>query len=106
MSDWINRVFVDGEYRYGGLARKDLESTKAEFRANALKVLADTDAEHVVYCHIEYYDGGEIKSASFYSNLSMDEKTFYERTAGVSGYIGAVHKLKNNKNKFERGTKI
>lgn len=94
MGDWINRVFIDGQYRYSGLAKKDLEATKAEFRANALKVLADTNADHVVYCHIEYDDDGEIKCASFYSNLSMDGNTFYERTSGVSGYIGAVHKLK------------
>ena len=95
MNDWINRVFVDGIYNYGGLAKKDLAGTKAEFRTNALKVLADTNADHVVYCHIEYEDNGEIKCARFYSNLVMDENTFYERTAGVSGYIGAVHKLKN-----------
>ena len=94
MSDWINRVFVDGQYRYGGLAKKDLEATKADFRANAVKVLADTGADHVVYCHVEYDDDGEIKSVDFYSNLIMDDATFYERTSGVSGYIGAVHKLK------------
>jgi len=94
MNDWINRVFVDGQYRYSGLAMKDLESTKAEFRANALKILADTNADHVVYCHIEYDDSDEIKCASFYSGLPMDDKTFYERTSGVAGYIGAVHKLK------------
>ena len=94
MSDWINRVFVDGQYRYSGLAKKDLEKTKADFRTNAVKVLTDTGADHAVYCHIEYDDDGEIKSADFYSNLVMDDTTFYERTAGVSGYIGAVHKLK------------
>ena len=93
MSDWINRVFVDSQYRYSGLAKKDLASTKAEFRAYALKVLADTGADHVVYCHIEQDDDGEIKCANFYSNLVMDEAMFYERTSGVSGYIGAVHKL-------------
>ena len=92
-SDWINRVFVDGQYRYSGLAKKDLANTKAEFRINALKVLANTQADHVVYCHIEYDDDGEIKCANFYSSLSMDDATFYERTSGVLGYIGAVHKL-------------
>ena len=93
MSDWIKRVFIDGQYRYSSLAKKDLPATKADFRANALKVLADTNAEHVVYCHIEYDNDGEIKSANFYSGLPMDDETFYERTSGVSGYIGAVHKL-------------
>ena len=96
MGDWINRVFVDGQYRYSGLAKKDLLATKSEFRANALRVLAETGADHVVYCHIEYGDDGEIKSASFYSGLIMDEQTFYKRTSGVFGYIGAVHK-------FDRG---
>ena len=93
MNDWINRVFIDGQYRYSGLAKIDLEATKAEFRANALKIMTDTNADHVVYCHIEYDGEGEIKCASFYSGLSMDDKTFYERTSGVTGYIGAIHKL-------------
>ena len=92
MNDWINRVFIDGQFRYSGLAMKDLPVTKAEFRANALKVLSDTGADHVVYCHIEYDDDDEIKCANFYSNLAMDEQTFYQRTSGVPGYIGAVHK--------------
>ena len=94
MDDWINRVFVDGQYRCGGLAKKDLAAAKAEFRANAQRVLADTGADHVVYCHIKYGDDGEIICAHFYSNLVMDDATFYERTSKVSGYIGAVHKLK------------
>jgi len=94
MSDWINRVFVDGQYRYSGLAKKELAATKAEFRANALKVQADTDADHVVYCHIKYGDDGEIKCANFYSGLQMDDATFYERTSRLSGYIEAIHKLK------------
>ena len=92
MGVWINRVFIDGKYRYGGLAKKDLAATKADFRANALKVLADTGSDHVLYCHIEYDDAGDIVCARFYSSLSMDDPTFYEHTSGVSGYIGAVHK--------------
>ncbi|MCL2618818.1 MAG: hypothetical protein FWD98_07190 [Defluviitaleaceae bacterium] len=93
MSEHINRVFVDGIYRYSGLAKKDLAATKKDFRQNAMKVLKDTGVAHVVYCHIEYNEDGEITCASFYSNLPMDEATFDERTRTIPGtdFIGAIH---------------
>lgn len=95
MSDHIDRVFIDGNYRYSGLAKKDLAATKADFYKNAVQVLKDTDADHAVYCHIAYNEDGEITGADFYSNLPMDDATFYERTKGIPGtdYIGAIHKL-------------
>jgi hypothetical protein len=94
MTNHINNVFVDGNYRYNGLAIKDLAATKKDFYQNAVNVLADTGADHVVYCHIEYNEDGKITGANFYSNLIMDNKTFYERTKTMPGtdYIGAVHK--------------
>jgi hypothetical protein len=94
MNDHINKVFVDGVYRYGGLPRKDLAATKRDFYKNALQVLRNTGADHVVYCYIAYSENGEITGADFYSDLPMDDATFHERTAGIPGtdYIGAVHR--------------
>ena len=93
MKDWINRVFVDSQY-WGGMWPRDLAGVKADFRKNALKVLENTGADHAVYCHIEYDEAGEVKTAHFYNYLPMDEKTFEERTRGIPGtdFIGAVHK--------------
>lgn len=93
MEELISKVFIDDCYRYSGLPKKDLAKTKEEFRKNALNVLADTNADHVVYCHIEYSEDGEVTCANFYSYLPLDDKTF-ERTATINGtdYIGAVHK--------------
>jgi hypothetical protein len=92
MNEHINRVFIDGSFRYSGLDKKDLAAAKADFRKNALQVLKEAGADHAVYCHIEYTEDGEIECASFYSDLPMDDTTFYDRTRGVDGYIGAVHK--------------
>jgi hypothetical protein len=92
MNDHIRKVFVDGNYRYGRLAIKDLAVAKQDFYKNALQVLRNTGADHVIYCHIEYGEDGEITGADFYSNLSTDDATFYDRTKGVDGYIGALHK--------------
>ena len=94
MNRYIERVFIDDQYQYGGMLKKDLSEAKKTFYDNAVKVLAETGADHVVYCHIEYSEDGEIKSAHFYSRLPMDEKTFDERTRTIPGtdYIGAVQK--------------
>jgi hypothetical protein len=92
MQNHINRVFIDNHYRIAGMRREDFTATKQDFYDRALQTLKKTDADHVVYCHIEYDDDGNVTCASFYSNLPMDDDTFYERTKDLGGYIGAVHK--------------
>jgi hypothetical protein len=73
----------------------ELAQTKAIFQKNARKVLKQSGADHVVYCHIIYDEEGMVESARFYNALTMDDATFYERTSEISGndYVGAVHKL-------------
>jgi hypothetical protein len=92
MQEHINHVFIDGNYRHSGMEMEDLTATKQDFYNNALRILEDTDADHVVYCHIEYDDDDNVTKASFYSYLAMNDETFHKRTKGLGGFIGAVHK--------------
>jgi hypothetical protein len=86
---------VDGRY-FGTLSKDDLAGTKSDFEATAQIALANSDADHVVYCFIEYDSNGEVMVARFYSGLKMDDDQFYETTGGLVGdhYVGAVHRLK------------
>ena len=95
MQNWINRVFVNGKYWPGGMAKRDLAATKAEFQKKARQVLNETDADHVVYCYIEYNAEGDIMVARFYT-LKMNDEEFYKETGELTGdhYVGAVHRLK------------
>jgi len=96
MERWIERVSFDGIHFNGGIKVSDLPSLEQEYRQNALRVLEQTGADHVAYCHIEYDAGGNAVSADFYRGLPMDDATFCERTSAIPGkdYIGAVHRLK------------
>jgi len=91
---WIEKVSFDGTHFCGGIRLSDLPSLKHEYRQNALKVLGQTNADHVAYCHIEYDEDGVAIAADFYSGLPMDDDTFYERTRNFPGtdYVGAVHR--------------
>jgi hypothetical protein len=95
---WIDRVFVDGKYFQGGMEKKNLAATKANFRKSALGVLAESGADHVVYCHIEYDATGEVTMARFYTGIKMSDAEFYKTTEELIGdfYVGAVHKLKGD----------
>ena len=96
MNDLFERVFIDDHYQPGGMHKRDLPEAKRNFRENAVKILNETNADHVAYCLIEYNSDGEITSAHFYNRLPMDDETFYERTRSIPGtdYIGAVHNHK------------
>ena len=56
------------------MLKKDLPEAKKNFYENAVKVLAETGADHVAYCHIEYDEDGEIKSAHFPWELRRNSK--------------------------------
>lgn len=92
---WIDRVFVDGQHIAGGMPVRDLGKTKAFWKGCANRVLEDTGADHVIYCHIEYNDEGEVTTARFYPGIKMDDTEFYKVTGGLTGdfFVGAVHKL-------------
>lgn len=72
----VDRVFIDGQYQYGGLLKKDLAAMKNDFRKNALQIQEKTGADHVVYCYIEYDENGDITVARFYSGLKMGHAEF------------------------------
>lgn len=95
MPEWIKTVFVDGQY-YGGMWASDLPEVKSDFRKNAVAVLEDTGADHVVYCHIGYDTETNIKTVWLYNGYQMDDKTFYERTSTISDrdFVGAIHNRK------------
>ena len=94
MSKWIDEVFVDGKLYRGGMAVNCLEDTKRRFRESALSILNSHEADHVLYCNIEYDDDGEIACARFYTGHIMNDDNFYNSTGALTGdfYIGAVHK--------------
>ena len=96
MTRWIEKVSFDGAHFSGGIRMSDLPSLKEEYRQSALRILEQTGADHVAYCHIEYDADGNATAADFYRGLPMDDATFHERTSAISGtdYIGAVHRLK------------
>lgn len=93
MDGWINKVFVDGNF-YGAMRRDKLDETKADFRKNALKVLEDTSADHVIYCHIDLDDVEEIQTLWLYNYFPIDDKAFCKTTSNISNkhVVEAVHK--------------
>ena len=96
MNNWIDKVFVNGEYIPGGMLTQDLPKTKAWWRGCARQILKDTGADHVVYCHIDYDDDGNATTARFYPGIKMDDAEFYKVTGELTGdfFVGAVHKTK------------
>jgi len=96
MNGWIDRVFINGQYVSGGMKKRDLASTKAEYEKSARQVLEASGADHVVYCYIEYDGDNNITLARFYSGVKFTEDEFYKATGELTGdyYVGAVHKMK------------
>ena len=96
MTNWIEKVSFDGTHFLGGIQKQDLPSLKEEYRSTAVKVLEQTDADRVVYCHVAYSEDGTCTQVHFYRGLPMDGETFYERTGIIPGtdLIGAVYKHK------------
>lgn len=83
--------FIDGNYE-GMMTVKQIAETKNEFYRNAVNVLKESGADHVVYSCKEYADDGTVEKARFYSGKTYSDKEFETIAAIKNVVIGAVHK--------------
>lgn len=101
---WIENVFRHDTHELYiprlSMQVKELPAAKVEWRAAAVKVLAQSNADHVVYCTVEYDADNIPVEVNFYME-PLSEADFYERTDAVARdaakkgntmFIGAVHK--------------
>ena len=95
------KTYWDSEYRE--MTFKEIAEAKRTFHKNAVKILEESGADHVVYCRVSYTAKGEIEQAHFYNNLALNDEEFHEniKTTGTD-YIGAVHRQKIFKIKARR----
>jgi len=90
------RVFFPSPSIYANISQMtypDYQKILAEWRAEALKQLGETGADHVIYGSRSYDEEGSLKEMHMYM-LPLDDSEFYKRTSGVDDLILAVHKLK------------
>jgi hypothetical protein len=85
-------TFIDNHF-CGYSTKKDLYITKNKFYAYAAKQQKVLKADHMIYCHYDVDDDGEIKTAWFYNSLAMKDIEFEHVANLKNAYIGAIHKF-------------
>jgi hypothetical protein len=75
------------------MAYKEYQAMLPEWRAEALKQLAETGADHVIYGSRIYNEDGTVKEMNMYM-IPLDDAEFYRRTNGVDDLVLAVHRMK------------
>lgn len=88
-------AFIDGVF-YAYITRRELTTLRTESYKNASIKQKQQQADHMLYCHYDYdsnLNGGDIKTAWFYSGHAMSEAEFDRVASLKDAYIGAIHKL-------------
>lgn len=89
-SHWTDAGMV--EFGQGPLNK--LEESIREFEKEAMKVLEDTGADHVVYAVKEYGKDDELDEIRFYM-IPMSDEEFQKDVASQPGLrVYALHKMK------------
>lgn len=89
-SHWTDTGMV--EFGQGPLNK--LEESIREFEKEAMKVLEDTGADHVVYAVKEYGEDDELDEIRFYM-IPMSDEEFQKDVASQPGLrVYALHKMK------------
>ncbi len=89
-SHWTDAGMV--EFGQGPLNK--LEESIREFEKEAMKVLEDTGADHVVYAVKEYGEDDELDEIRFYM-IPMSDEEFQKDVASQPGLrVYALHKMK------------
>ncbi|HHV09960.1 MAG TPA: hypothetical protein GXX75_06760 [Clostridiales bacterium] len=86
-------TFIDGNF-HGHDTIKEIISLRDEGYEIACTRQKDQQADHMVYCHYDLTEDGEIRTVWLYTGMAMTDEEF-DRIANMKhAYIGAIHKLK------------
>ena len=83
-------TFIDSHF-CGYFSKKELCSTKNKFYLQAFEQQKIKKADHMLYCHYDIDDLGEIKTAWFYNSLAMSDVEFERVSKIKNAFIGAIH---------------
>lgn len=84
-------TFIDGDFR-GYNTLKEITQLRNEGYKMASLQQKEKQADHMVYCHYDLDEEGNIKTAWFYSGLAMNEASFDNVSKMPKAFIGAIHK--------------
>lgn len=81
---WIkwSQWYEDGSYDRGEMPLADVQKTLQEFEKKAKEVMAETEADHVVYGVKKLNADGEVEEVRFYCH-PMTEEEFEKRVAKI-----------------------
>lgn len=78
----------------GKMTLKQVQENLKRFERKAREILAETEADHVLYGVKRYGDDGELEKVSFYLE-PMDEERFGRDVASIPGVtVYAVHRMR------------
>ena len=78
----------------GQMTLKQVQENLQRFERKAIEILAETEADHVLYGVKYYGDGGEIEKVGFYLE-PMDDERFDRDVSNVSdAIVYTVHRMK------------
>ena len=95
-SSWVrwSQWCEQGMVGHGVIRKNEMQAQLQRFEVKAREILADTDADHVLYGRKLYDEAGELEELRFYL-LPMSDEEFEERVASLKGQqVYAVHKMK------------